>query len=306
MNTELGIADILGDSVEDKVKSKEQIRLDIFSKLAELGIENCPDEIIDRLLLIGEHSGFNIDSEMVCEAFGNVLSVFETKKLVGTHLTSEQKGEGLLAAFLHDIGKSGPSLASLECRLSVIKLFSVKIEKPDIDKYKYVDDALKEFFPNDYDKTVVDLLEAGVTPDMTMRDFWNKHSWWTHDILLKYPNVISSRADLIASSHHISDGESPCGVSEDEVPQESKVIGALEHYVDFLEERILMLIDKYQAALTREGGSTHESAISYLKGIFKKYEKGSVTDSIIETIDELGKTDSLFPKTKSKYHKNTV
>jgi hypothetical protein len=305
MNTELGMEGTLVDSTEDKVK-KEQIRSNIVSKLAELGIDNCPEEIIDRLLIIGEHSGFNIDSEMVCEAFGNVLSVFETKKLVGTHLTSEQKGEGLLAAFLHDIGKSGPSLASLECRLSVIKLFSVKINKIDISKYIHVGDALKDFFPDDYDKMVDNLSEAGVTPDMTMHNFWHKHSWWTHDILLKYPDVISGRADLIASSHHVSDGENPCGVSEDEVPQESKVIRALEHYVDFLEERILMLIDKYQAALTREDGSTHESAIAYLKAIFNKYEKGSVTDSIIETIDELGKSDSLFPKTKSKYHKNTV
>lgn len=301
MTIELGTSDVRLGFEGDKEKSREQIRSDIVAKLVELGIVNCPEEIVDRLVMIGEHSGFNIDSEMICEAFGNVLSALEAKNLAEAHLTPSQKRDGLLAAFLHDIGKSGPLLTGVECQLSVIKLFSVKNLNPA--KHIYVEDALREFFLDDYEKMVDSLKQAGITPDMTMRQFWNKHSWWTHDILFKYYDVIPDRVNLIASSHHINIGENPCGIMEDEIPDESRVIGALEHYVDFLEERILMVIDKYQAALMRRSEATHESAMLYLKDVFQKYEKSPMTKSIIETIDELGKTNLLFPKTRDKYQR---
>lgn len=44
------------DSGEENIKSREQIRLEIVSKLAELGVAECPEEIIERLVLISENS----------------------------------------------------------------------------------------------------------------------------------------------------------------------------------------------------------------------------------------------------------
>jgi hypothetical protein len=304
MTFEVAMPDIKADSETDRIKSREQVRLDIVKKLAELGMVSCPDEVIDRLMITEENSEFNHDSEMICEAFVNVLASFESKNLTKNEVTQKEKQEGIIAAFLHDIGKSGPANVGLDCQLSVIKLFSIKSKVPDqlISDSQLISETLKTFFPDEYDQMVEGLLQAGISEEMTMRTFWNKHAWWTHEILLKYPDNISSRVDLIASSHHIIEGEDPCKVPRQEIPYESEVIGALEHYVDLLEGRILTIVDKYQAALVR-GGISHNDAVVYLRGVFQKYKTDAVTDSIIEIIDELGKQDLLFPNTKSKYQK---
>ncbi len=304
MDIETSTVDAKSGLDSEKIKTKEQARSGIIARLNELGVVNCPDEIVDKLLMIGENSEFNLDSEMICEAYGNVLVALEARNLSTTPMSSKQKQEGLLSAFLHDIGKAGPASASLDCQLSIIKLFSVK--NLDTSRYKYVGEVLEKYFPDVAEKMLEDLKEVGIGSQTTMRAFWNNHSWWTHSVLQKYPGDVSKRVDLIASSHHVTDGENPCGVLEDEIPIESKMIGTLEHYVDYLEERMLAIIDKYQAALMRpEGGSTHEKAVGYLKNAFGKYKDDGVTDSIIEIIDELGKTNSLFPKTKSKYNRGT-
>ncbi|MFA5889296.1 MAG: hypothetical protein WCW47_03215 [Candidatus Paceibacterota bacterium] len=304
MDIETSTVDAKSGLDSEKIKTKEQARSGVIVRLNELGVVNCPDEIVDKLLMIGENSEFNLDSEMICEAYGNVLVALEARNLSTTPMSSKQKQEGLLSAFLHDIGKAGPASASLDCQLSIIKLFSVK--NLDTSRYKYVGEVLEKYFPDVAEKMLEDLKEVGIGSQTTMRAFWNNHSWWTHSVLQKYPGDVSKRVDLIASSHHVTDGENPCGVLEDEVPIESKMIGTLEHYVDYLEERMLAIIDKYQAALMRpEGGSTHEKAVRYLKNAFGKYKDDGVTNSIIEIIDQLGKTDSLFPKTKSKYNRGT-
>jgi hypothetical protein len=305
MTFEVGIPDIKANSETDIIKSREQIRLEIIARLAEFGVVNCPDEIINRLIIIEENSDFNHDSEMICEAFENVLVELERENPQSTHLTSKQKEEGLLAVFLHDIGKTGPASAGLDCRLSIIKLFSVK--DLNTNKHIYVKDVITDFFPEISEKMLDDLKEVGVGEETTMRAFWNNQAWWTHNILRQYPDYISNRVDLIASSHHMTDGENPCGVLENDVPYESKLIGALEHYVDYLEERMLTIIDKYQAALIRpKGGGTHESAMLFLNNAFETQKRDEATKSIISIIDKLGRINSLFPNTKNRYQKNTA
>ena len=297
MKTEPGVTNSWIKSGNEKDEKKERSREYIVQKLVELGVPNPPEEIIKRLLVIEENSGFNHDSEMVCEAFENVLSVYESRYSESTHMTPQQKKDGLLAAFLHDIGKSGDTMISHEGKLAVIKLFSVNVEIKNTDK---IGDVISKYFSQEKDEMFERLWESGIREDMTMRWFWNRHAWWTHDILAKYPECFSDRVRLIASSHHIHEGENPCGVKEEEVPYEAEVIGALEHYVDFFEERLLMIIDKYQAALTRNEKSTHQRAMEYLKVVFPEDKRDSTTGFIIDIVDELGQKDALFPKTKNK------
>lgn len=234
---------------------------------------------------------------MICEAFENVLSVLEVKNQT-KQLSPKQKQDGLLAAFLHDIGKSGPLSADLVRQLCIIKLFSLK----NLNPKQSVGETVRIHFPDDYEQITEGLLMMGIREDSTMRNFWDKHVWWTHDILSKYPEVIGDKVNLIASSHHINVGINPCMVPEDEIPYESEVIGALENYIDFLEERILMVVDKYQAVLVR-GQVSHDGAMDYLKTTFQMHKKDTLINLIMEVVDELGRRDALFPNTKGKYQK---
>jgi hypothetical protein len=274
----------------------------IRDELLNLGIMECPKEMADRLLIIEKNSKFNNDSRMICEGFQNVLDkMMETSYAMKNSLTAKQRQEGELAAFLHDIGKSGAAEADLRGQVSVIKLFSADQFTYPIDPNKTVSDAISECFPEEYDEMMKNLAQSGVDKEMTMRQFYDKHAEWTHDILEKFPETVTKRTRLVAGSHHMDRGVNPCHLSENEVPMESFLIGVLENYVDVLEEKILMVVDKYQASISR-GHSTHEKAVEIVRKIFsEKYSGDPIINLIINTIDELGKKDAIFPKTKDRY-----
>jgi hypothetical protein len=273
----------------------------IKGELIGLGIEKCPNEIIDRLVIIEENSKFNNDSRMICEGFKNVLDAIENSSPIKNHLTPKQRQEGELAAFLHDIGKSGASEADVSGRLAAIRLFSVEKFVYPINTNKTIAEAVRECFPDEYDEMIEDLAKSGVSEEMTVRKFYDKHAEWTHNVLDKYPETFSERTRIVAGSHHIDRDINPYHLSENEIPPESLMIGALEYYVDILEEKILMAVDKYQAAISRRD-SSNEKAVEFLRKIFsEKYDGDPIMNLIINTIDELGQKDALFPNTKNKY-----
>lgn len=284
-------------------ETSEALSKRIRNELLELGVEECPEEIIERLLIIEKRSKFNNDSRMICEGFRNVLGAIESSS-DSRHLTSKQIQEGELAAFLHDIGKSGSSEADFSGQTAVIKLFSAEFSFP-VDPHKTVSEATKERFPHEYDEMIRNLGQSGVNEEMTLRQFYDRHAQWTHDILEKFPKISSKRVRIIAASHHIDRHINPYNIALDEVPMESLMVGALENYIDLLEEKVLMAVDKYQAAISRRGSVgevAHEKAIDFLRKIFEEgYANDQVMNLIIKTIDELGKKNALFPKTTGPY-----
>lgn len=273
-------------------KTSDEIRREITKEFALLGVPECPGAVIDHLVVLEEHSRFNNDSRMIREGFGNVIAAIEERNKEAFHLTPKQKEEGVLAAFVHDIGKSSSS-EDPACRLAVVKLFSIYTPSEN----QTVLQTIRVSLPDEAEEMISNLAKVGVTPDMTMRTFWDKHAFWTREILDRFPDVFSERTRIIAASHHIDREIDPCGIGENAIPPESRAIGALEYYIDILQERLLMVVDQYQAQIAR-GGSNHEKAMEYLRKAFKKYENDLITNLILDTIDELGSTEALFPKTQ--------
>jgi hypothetical protein len=273
-------------------ESVEEIRKRIESEMHELGLEDCPEDIVERFVLIEEHSKFNQDSRMIREGFSNVMDAINSKYAEEAKMTEKHKKEGELAAYLHDIGKSSSSEES-QNQIAIIKLFSAESIR---DENQMVSEAVSSTYPEEKDEMMSQLKEAGVDGSLTMREFWNMHAGWTREILDRHSDVLSERVRLIAASHHIDRGINPYHVEEGLIPDESKIIGSLEYYADFLEERALMALDKYQAAIFR-GGASHDSAMEYLRNAFQRYQKDPVMKMVIETIDELGKDGKLFPVT---------
>ena len=96
----------------------------------------------------------------------------------------------------------------------------------------------------------------------TIREFWDRHGYWTHDILEADSEGIPIRARVVAGSHHMDRGIDPYGLSSDD-------------YVAVLENRILMAVDKYQAAVAR-GQKTHGEAMEVIKRILSPQYEGDV------------------------------
>ena len=65
-------------------------------------------------------------------------------------------------------------------------------------------------------------------------------------------------------------------------------------YVAVLENRILMAVDKYQAAVAR-GRKAHGEAMDVIKRILApKYEGDAMMNRVLKVLDALGKEESLF------------
>lgn len=259
--------------------------------LTERGIE---DAVIHRLILLEQYSRFNEDSRMIERAMQKVLSVLEKRqagKFPRLTFSEEQRREASIASLLHDIGKSGPAQATPEQQMTIIGLFSAEDLK---DPRQKVEDAIRMAFGGKADGMISTLGFAGVEPSMTMREFYDLHASWTKEILEANSDGVSERVRIIAATHHIDRGINPYDIPEEEVPMESLAIGAAEYYIEAFEKRILMAVDKYQAAV-RRSGADHEKAISVVKNILgKKYANDEIMLAVLDAIDTLGASGEIF------------
>lgn len=286
---------------KQETEKKEVLRQKIEDELADLGVQEPPPEIIDRLLLIEKNSRFNNDARMIREGFVIVLDKIKEELCLTQKMTEQYRQEGELAAYLHDIGKSGGILLNADGQLAVIKLFSADRFTYPIDPKITVGQAINECFSEERDLVTQNLSRTGVDEEMPMRQFYDMHAQWTRDILEKFAKFIPKRTRIVAASHHMDRGINPYNLTETEVPVESLIIGVLEEYINNLEEKILMVVDKYQAAIAR-GRANHSQAVDLLKKILSgKYEHDPIMNLVIDTVDKLGKAEALFPQTQDKY-----
>jgi hypothetical protein len=65
-------------------------------------------------------------------------------------------------------------------------------------------------------------------------------------------------------------------------------------YVAMLENRILIAVDKYQAAVARSQ-KTHGEAMEIVKGILSpKYGNDVIMNHVLKVVDEVGREESLL------------
>ena len=274
MNLESGtiVAEFGVRSVKNNVESEEITRKKITTELAELGLVDCPAEIIDHLVILEQESHFNDDARAIIEGIKNVLELETSFKL-----NPEQRKQVFLAAYLGDIGKS--------YSLEVAELFSVEnIKKREVVT---VDKIIKKHFSNKEKVMIANLKKVGVTEKMTMLKLHDRHAYWTQEILEKHSSVIDRETRIIAASHHLDRGIDPCKIKSGDLWETSNEVRFSIY--------LLMAIDKYQASIVR-GGKNHEEAIKSVKDAMRPFDGDGLKDMIIRTIEQLGATNGVFPE----------
>ena len=194
-------------------------------------------------------------------------------------LDADSKRDMSIAAYLHDVGKSGPHDASQETQEAIVKLYAVEnVANPD----QTIAETAHGNFPSDEAQSILERLgSCGMRSTDTMRAFWDRHGYWTHDILEADSEDIPVRARVVAGSHHMDRGIDPYGFSSDE-------------YVERLQNRILMAVDKYQAAVARSQ-KTHDEAMEVVKRILApKYGNDRIMNRVLKVLDEVGRGETLF------------
>lgn len=276
--------------IEEQAEEQE-IENRISTGLEQAGLkERLNKSVMDRLVLLEKHSKFNQDSRMIERGMDNLIGYLSQANpdLVGM---DEHRSEARVAAILHDIGKSGPAYATPEQQLAVINLYAAEnIKNPQ----QTVEEAVRDNFGSEADVVLDRLSECGVRPEISMRHFWDLHGYWTKDILEADAKELSSRTRLIAGSHHITRGINPYDVPDHDIPDEARMVGVLEDYIDIVEERALIAIDQYQANI-RRSGSDHEKAIGWVRqSIAEKFDNDSIMHLVLDALDKLGRENSVF------------
>jgi response regulator RpfG family c-di-GMP phosphodiesterase len=276
-------------------QTDELFRQRVLNSLERLDLhESVREEIVSRLILLEKESKFNDDSRKIERGMENVLKLLEERhaeQYPQMRFSQKQLAEARIAAILHDIGKSGPVEADAAEQEVIVKIFACEnIDNPN----QPVMEVAVEIFGTDRITEIEHLLaKRGISAQATMRQFWDQHAKWTHDILERYPQGIDRHARIIAGSHHIDRGINPYNLPETEIPLTANVIGTLEDYVEFLEERALIALDQYEAAI-RRGGASHEKALNWVKNNLAKFKKDELMKFVFAVIDELGKEQKIF------------
>lgn len=275
--------------------TENALRQKILDSFERAGFrEQVDEEIIKRLVLLEQNSEFNEDSRKIERGLDNVLGSLEKNYAVQYPqlvFSEKQKSEGRIAAILHDIGKSGPADATEEQSKAIIRLFAQEqIKDPNLSVEQAV---IVSFSENERSKIFDCLKNCGVTPDMTIRQLWDRHAYWTRDILEKYPSGLSERVRIIAGSHHSNRDINPYPLTESEILPQSNIIGTLEEYIDAIEGRVLMAVDQYEA-LVRRKSATHKEAIDLVRQNLANFKQKDLTRLICDVVDKLGQEKKLF------------
>ena len=260
----------------------EEVHGKIDAELHTVGLTHFSRAIAQRMELIEVlATRFNNDSRLIrricLEVIDRIASTLEPE--LQSKLDPESKRDMSIAAYLHDIGKSGPFDASQDTQEAIVKLYAVEnVADPN---QTIAETARANFSAEEAESTLTHLGSCGMRSTDTMRAFWDRHGYWTHDILEADSEAIPVRARVIAGSHHMDRGIDPYEFSSDE-------------YVDRLQNRILMAVDKYEAAVARSQ-KTHDEAMEIVKRILSpKYGNDVVMNRVLNVLDEVGREEALF------------
>jgi hypothetical protein len=263
-------------------QERQDVHDKIDAELHTVGLQHVGAAIAQRMELIEVLAArFNNDSRMIrricLEVLDRIASILEPE--LQSKLDADSRRDMSIAAYLHDIGKSGPFDAPGATQEAIVKLYAVEnIADPD---QTIAETAHTNFSSEDAESLLTRLRSCGLRSNDPMRTFWDRHGYWTHDILEAGSENIPVRARVIAGSHHVDRGIDPYEFSSDD-------------YVDMLENRILIAVDKYQAAVARSQ-KTHREAMEMIKGILSlKYGHDVIMNDVLKVVDEVGREEALL------------
>jgi hypothetical protein len=140
------------------------------------------------------------------EVLDRIASILEPE--LQSKLDADSRRDMSIAAYLHDIGKSGPSDAPPATQEAIVKLYAVEnVADPD---QTIAETARTNFSSEDAEKHAhASSAHVACVRATPCAAFWDRHGYWTHDILEADPEDIPVRARVVAGSHHVDRGIDP-------------------------------------------------------------------------------------------------
>ena len=207
----------IDESVADRPDLQDvyfEVHDKIDAELHTAGLEHFGEAIAQRMELIEVLAArFNNDSRMIrricLKVLDRIASILEPE--LQSTLDADSRRDMSIAAYLHDIGKSGPFDAPQSTQEAIVKLYAVENVA---DPHQTIAETARTNFSSDDAESILERLgSCGLRSNDTMRAFWDRHGYWTHDILEADSEDIPSRARVVAGSHHMDRGIDPYNFS---------------------------------------------------------------------------------------------
>lgn len=224
---------------------------------AEVGfdLDGVAPSVIARLQLLAEHSETVADAERMVARARDIFRYYSTAKPLAAFSEVERQIVALGCLF-SDLGKTGPGKASASEQRLILEMFAV--EGVD-DETQPVTQFFATYFPADAEERVRQFAALGLDPNMPLRQFWNLHSTWTLEIV--EAAGVPAEAVAAAATHHLLDDVNP----ENIVAPDRRFTRSFGGNPTFdRAEKLVILLDKYDA-VRRRGGGSHEQAIAWLR-----------------------------------------
>src|SRR3989339_296327 len=194
--------------VDTATKQREQGQKEraILDVLQDGGIEQSylTPQMMERLLLLRELTPTFEDEKQAVE-YAIDINHDLRDRAPDRQLTDDEMDAVFGGTFFSDIGKTGPANATPEQSFVVARMYGVDARfNPTGTTRQFIE----KFLPDDAENLIetLDSIE-GLSPDTTMREFWNAHVYWSYDLIKQ--SRLPEASKRAAASHHILEGNFP-------------------------------------------------------------------------------------------------
>jgi hypothetical protein len=234
-----------GDAIE---------RLSAICAQVDFDLARVQPSLLARLRLLAAHTETVNDSERMVSRARDVFRYCETATPPQAFSEAERRIV-VLGCLLSDIGKTGPVNADADGQRLIVEMFAVEGVRDD---QQPVAEFFRTYFP-DAEERIRLFTMLGLSPQMSLRAFWNLHSSWTLQIV--EAGGVPREVVAAAATHHLLDDVNPDRI----VASDRRFTRSFGDNAGFdRAEKLIILLDKYDA-LRRRGGRTHEQAMAWLR-----------------------------------------
>jgi hypothetical protein len=210
--------------------------------------------LLARFRLLAAHTETVSDSERMASRARDVFR-YCAKTKPSQAFSEVERRIVVLGCLFSDVGKTGPASAEPDEQRLIVEMFAVEGVRDD---QQPVSEFLRTHFP-DGDERSRRFTTLGLSPQMSLRAFWNLHSSWTLQIVEAGgvpPEVVAA-----AATHHLLDDVNPDTI----VASDRRFTRSFGDNASFdRAEKLIILLDKYDA-LRRRSGRSHEQAMAWLR-----------------------------------------
>lgn len=244
-------------------------------------LDEASSALVERTRLLATCSSTFDDARRITSYAARIFRHYETVK-PGRAFSALERQTVVLACLFSDIGKTGPVDADADARRLVVEAFAVENVRDDTQP---VASFLRAYFPADAEQRIARFAALGVDPAMSIRTFWNLHSHWT--LAIAEDAGLPLEAVAAAAAHHLLEDVNPRAI----VGADDRFTRRFGENATFdRAEKLVIVLDKYDAAM-RRGGRTHDEAIVWLRDRLAKNARFCRDAGFIELLADV---DAVF------------